>query len=77
MIRAVTAAAAAAYLETLNPEQRRAVEHGVGGRDCAPGLRMHDVARCRRRIEWPGGRKDGERRRRRAHARHVAVRTVG
>ena len=23
---------AAAYLDTLNPEQRRAVEHGVGGR---------------------------------------------
>jgi hypothetical protein len=29
--------AATAYLETLNPEQRRAVEHGVGGRDCTPG----------------------------------------
>ena len=25
-----------AYLEKLNPEQRRAVEHGVRGQDCAP-----------------------------------------
>ncbi|VFU10675.1 DNA helicase [Methylocella tundrae] len=30
--------AAAAYLEALNPEQRRAVEHGAGARDCAPLL---------------------------------------
>ena len=27
----------AAYLETLNPEQRRAVEHGVREQDCTPG----------------------------------------
>src|SRR4051812_10727633 len=26
-----------AYLEKLNPEQRRAVEHGVRARDAAPG----------------------------------------
>jgi DNA helicase II / ATP-dependent DNA helicase PcrA len=28
---------AAAYLETLNPEQRRAVEYGVGEQNCTPG----------------------------------------
>lgn len=28
---------AAAYLETLNPEQRRAVEHGVRENDSTPG----------------------------------------
>jgi len=28
--------AAAAYLEILNPEQRRAVEHGVLEKDCSP-----------------------------------------
>src|SRR5436853_1537127 len=27
---------AAAYLDKLNPEQRRAVEHGVGNNECAP-----------------------------------------
>ncbi len=42
MIRAVPAAAA--YLETLNPEQRRAVEHGVGGRDCKPGAPLLVIA---------------------------------
>ena len=26
-----------AYLEKLNPEQRRAVEHGVWEKSCAPG----------------------------------------
>ena len=29
---------ATAYLETLNPEQRRAVEHGAGGGLAAPPL---------------------------------------
>src|SRR5260370_32829909 len=28
--------AAATYLEALNPEQRRAVEHGVLEKDCSP-----------------------------------------
>src|SRR3954447_398231 len=28
---------ASAYLETLNSEQRRAAEHGVSQRNCAPG----------------------------------------
>src|SRR4030081_2368610 len=30
--------AAAAYLDSLNPEQRRAVEHGAGPGPCAPLL---------------------------------------
>src|SRR5258707_10869439 len=42
MIRTVSAAAA--YLEALNPEQRRAVEHGVGGRDCTPGAPLLVIA---------------------------------
>jgi hypothetical protein len=36
MIRAVPAAAA--YLESLNPEQRRAVEHGIREKDCTPAV---------------------------------------
>src|SRR5438270_3570119 len=42
MIRTVPGAAA--YLETLNPEQRRAVEHGVGGKDCPPGMPLLVIA---------------------------------
>ena len=34
----------AAYLETLNPEQRRAVEHGVREQDCTPGLPLLVIA---------------------------------
>src|SRR5881397_349892 len=41
MIRAVSVAA---YLEALNSEQRRAVEHGVGGRDCTPGAPLLVIA---------------------------------
>ena len=41
MIRTVSGAA---YLETLNPEQRRAVEHGVGGKDCTPGMPLLVIA---------------------------------
>jgi DNA helicase-2/ATP-dependent DNA helicase PcrA len=35
---------AAAYLSTLNPEQRRAVEHGVRKHDCTPGLPLLVIA---------------------------------
>jgi DNA helicase-2/ATP-dependent DNA helicase PcrA len=35
---------AAAYLETLNPEQRRAVEHGVKEQDCRPGAPLLVIA---------------------------------
>ena len=35
---------AADYLETLNPEQRRAVEHGVRAQDCAPGRPLLVIA---------------------------------
>ena len=35
---------AAAYLETLNPEQRRAVEHGVREQDCTPGAPLLVIA---------------------------------
>jgi DNA helicase-2/ATP-dependent DNA helicase PcrA len=35
---------AAAYLETLNPEQRRAVEHGVQEQDCTPGVPLLVIA---------------------------------
>jgi ATP-dependent DNA helicase UvrD/PcrA len=35
---------AAAYLETLNPEQRRAVEHGVRENDCTPGVPLLVIA---------------------------------
>jgi len=41
-IRAVSVAAA--YLETLNPEQRQAVEHGVRGKDCTPGAPLLVIA---------------------------------
>ncbi len=41
-IPAVTVAAA--YLETLNPEQRRAVEHGVREQDCTPGAPLLVIA---------------------------------
>src|SRR5262245_5852428 len=34
----------AAYLETLNSEQRRAVEHGVRARDCTPGAPLLVIA---------------------------------
>ena len=34
----------AAYLETLNPEQRRAVEHGIREQDCTPGLPLLVIA---------------------------------
>jgi len=34
----------AAYLETLNPEQRRAVEHGVRDKDCTPGVPLLVIA---------------------------------
>src|SRR5204863_7365780 len=34
----------AAYLETLNPEQRRAVEHGVRDKDCPPGMPLLVIA---------------------------------
>ena len=34
----------AAYLDTLNPEQRRAVEHGVREQDCTPGLPLLVIA---------------------------------
>jgi DNA helicase-2/ATP-dependent DNA helicase PcrA len=42
MIRAVSVAAA--YLETLNSEQRRAVEHGVREKDCTPGVPLLVIA---------------------------------
>ena len=35
---------AAAYLETLNPEQLRAVEHGVLEQDCTPGVPLLVIA---------------------------------
>jgi DNA helicase-2/ATP-dependent DNA helicase PcrA len=35
---------AAAYLATLNPEQRRAVEHGVGEPGCLPGMPLLIIA---------------------------------
>ena len=35
---------AAAYLETLNPEQRRAVEHGVREQDCTPAAPLLVIA---------------------------------
>ena len=35
---------AAAYLETLNPEQRRAVEHGVEKQNCRPGQPLLVIA---------------------------------
>jgi TolC family type I secretion outer membrane protein len=35
---------AAAYLETLNPEQRRAVEHGVREQDSTPGVPLLVIA---------------------------------
>jgi DNA helicase II / ATP-dependent DNA helicase PcrA len=34
----------AAYLETLNSEQRRAVEHGVRAQDCTPGAPLLVIA---------------------------------
>ena len=34
----------AAYLETLNSEQRRAVEHGVRANDCTPGAPLLVIA---------------------------------
>jgi DNA helicase II / ATP-dependent DNA helicase PcrA len=34
----------AAYLEKLNPQQRRAVEHGVGANACAPALPLLVIA---------------------------------
>src|SRR4051794_19329354 len=34
----------AAYLETLNSEQRRAVEHGVRAKDCTPGAPLLVIA---------------------------------
>src|SRR6201988_4664164 len=34
----------AAYLETLNSEQRRAVEHGVREKDCTPGAPLLVIA---------------------------------
>jgi DNA helicase II / ATP-dependent DNA helicase PcrA len=42
MIRTVSVAAT--YLETLNPEQRRAVEHGVRAQDCGPGRPLLVIA---------------------------------
>ncbi len=33
-----------AYLEKLNPEQRRAVEHGIGDKDTAPGMPLLVIA---------------------------------
>src|SRR5471030_719349 len=42
MIRTVSVAAT--YLETLNPEQRRAVEHGVRERDSTPGVPLLVIA---------------------------------
>jgi DNA helicase-2/ATP-dependent DNA helicase PcrA len=42
MIRTVSVAIA--YLETLNPEQRRAVEHGVREKDCTPGVPLLVIA---------------------------------
>jgi ATP-dependent DNA helicase UvrD/PcrA len=33
-----------AYLETLNSEQRRAVEHGVREQDCTPGAPLLVIA---------------------------------
>src|SRR5438477_11555306 len=35
---------AVAYLEKLNPEQRRAVEHGIGQQDTAPGMPLLVIA---------------------------------
>src|SRR6476661_8079427 len=34
----------AAYLDTLNSEQRRAVEHGVAGSDCLSGVPLLVIA---------------------------------
>jgi len=34
----------AAYLETLNPQQRRAVEHGVEDKNTAPGVPLLVIA---------------------------------
>jgi DNA helicase-2/ATP-dependent DNA helicase PcrA len=34
----------AAYLETLNPQQRRAVEHGVEDKHTAPGVPLLVIA---------------------------------
>src|SRR3954453_19741515 len=42
MIRPVSVAAT--YLETLNPQQRRAVEHGVREKDCTPGAPLLVIA---------------------------------
>jgi DNA helicase II / ATP-dependent DNA helicase PcrA len=33
-----------AYLETLNPEQRRAVEHGIREKHAAPGAPLLVIA---------------------------------
>jgi hypothetical protein len=38
--------AAATYLEALNPEQRRAVEHGVLENDCSPRSPLLVIASC-------------------------------
>jgi hypothetical protein len=35
---------AAAYLKALNPEQRRAVEHGVRENDCTPRVALLVIA---------------------------------
>ena len=35
---------AVAYLEKLNSEQRRAVEHGVGDNTCAPSVPLLVIA---------------------------------
>src|SRR5438045_8909002 len=35
---------AVAYLEKLNPQQRRAVEHGIGQQDTAPGMPLLVIA---------------------------------
>src|SRR5260370_19149099 len=34
----------AAYLDKLNPEQRRAVEHGIGENQCVPGRPLLVIA---------------------------------
>jgi hypothetical protein len=52
-----------AYLEKLNPEQRRAVEHGVREKACAPSapllvLRKDELARPPRRA-FSGARMHG------------------
>ena len=38
---------ATAYLETLNPEQRRAVEHGAAARSASQGPKVDIGARMR------------------------------